>query len=215
MKKISYYLAFSLLIIFSACGGGTSEKEGEKTTDENKKAGSVEEAVEEVGGKLTDALNKIKADRKKKGDTLAIPYKELQKYLPKELKGYTLAGEMKGQQMNMQGMSFSRAEASYQKGDDRLDVSLNDYNQAFGLLQMLTMAWSMGISEENDNGKSGVITLAGHKGWEEYSKSGKEAKVLLAINERFFIEARAENQSDTEFLKSVVQSIDLKELEKK
>jgi hypothetical protein len=211
MNKFKYYVGIGLVALLTACGGGKTEKTTEEANNEDKKEETVENAVE----KLANTLEKLKSERKTKGDTLAIPYKELQKYLPKEVKGYTLASEMKGQQMNMQGMSFSRAEGTYKKGEERIDISLNDYNQAFGLLQMLTMAWGMGISEENDNSKSGVITLDGHKGWEEYQKNSKEAKVLLAINERFFIEARAENQTDTEFLKSVVQSLDLGELGKK
>jgi hypothetical protein len=211
MNKFKYYVGIGLVALLTACGGGKTEKTTQEANNEDKKEETVENAVE----KLANTLEKLKSERKNKGDTLAIPYKELQKYLPKEVKGYALASDMKGQQMNMQGMSFSRAEGTYKKGDDRIDISLNDYNQAFGLLQMLTMAWSMGISEENDNGKSGVVTLDGHKGWEEYRKDSKEAKVLLAINERFFIEARAENQTDTEFLKSVVQSLNLNELEKK
>jgi hypothetical protein len=212
MKKIKYYFGIGLIALLTACGGGGDKKSAEA---EDKKENSVADAIEDAGDKLANALDKIKSERKKKGDTLAIPYKELQKYLPQEIKGYTLASDMKGQQMNMQGMSFSRAEGTYKKGEERLEVSLNDYNQAFGLLQMLTMAWSMGISEENDSGKSGVVTLGGHKGWEEYRKESKEARVLLAINERFFIEVTAENQSDTEFAKSVAQSLNLSELEKK
>ena len=61
-----------------------------------------------------EAAEKRRQERIERGDTLALPYEELGKYLPESIAGYTAQGEMQGQSMKMQGMlGYSSANRRY------------------------------------------------------------------------------------------------------
>lgn len=216
MKNLA--LIFQILVFsffLAACGGSekeksTEEKNSSEKSDENS---SSEESSYKVSQAESAASKKLEA-RRKKGDTLAMPYKDLQKYLPKSVKGYDLDGEMKGQTMNMQGTSFSTAEAQYKKGDEEIEIVIIDYNNAYQMYTGLTSMWAMGMSVDNDDQKAGVITLKNNsiKGWENFNKGSKSAELLLGVSERFYITIKAEKQTDTNFIKSVAESLDLDKL---
>ncbi|MEP7257546.1 MAG: hypothetical protein ABI687_04145, partial [Flavitalea sp.] len=60
-------------------------------------------------------------ERKAKGDTTAIPYKDLEAYLP-QISGYTSSEGPKGSQMNTPGLgSWSQGEQDYTNGDKRVN----------------------------------------------------------------------------------------------
>ena len=85
-----------LSLLAAACKG-KAKKDGpiESLSD-------VKEYSEKVKESVDASTNKMEA-RRAKGDTLAMPYKDLEAYLP-EISGYTKEGEPKGSQMNMPGM---------------------------------------------------------------------------------------------------------------
>jgi hypothetical protein len=216
MKTVLNFLWLTILFISFACGGGNKmdDKSKNEESSKSKEENSPKTGIDQIDKTLAD-IDKAKEERKKRGDTLAMNYKDLQKYLPKSPKGYELKGSMKGETLNMTGLSFSKATAEYKKGDDEIEVALFDYNQAFQVFQGLAMIWSMGISEENDERKAGTINYKGHKGWEEFNKKTKDAKILLGINDRFYLEVKAENQKDTDFLKSIIDEMNIADLSSK
>lgn len=199
-------LIISILALISFKCGNSKEAQALRNLSE------VVKNAEKVGEELQKSEAKA-AERKKRGDTLAMNYKDLQKYLPKSVKGYELDGEMSGQTTNMQGMSVSVAKAKYKKGDDFLNIELTDYNAAYTLMAGLTMAWSMSIEDDEQVAKG--CTIKGHKGFETYKKKDKDANVVLGISDRFFVSANANNQTSTEVVKSALESIDIDGLAKK
>ena len=173
-------------------------------------------AAKEMANGLEAAQAK-QATRRQQGDTLAINYKELQKYLPASAEGYATEGGPAGQSMNMGGMHLSTAEQNYKKGDQTLKVSLVDYNSAAPLFMAATAMMNSGREMEDDNQLTRGLDLKqdGVKGMETLDKQSHKATVVLGISDRFLATVEASGQNDTELVKSVAKSLNLSELAKK
>ncbi|MBC8044961.1 MAG: hypothetical protein IAF08_16100 [Rhizobacter sp.] len=196
------------LVAVAGCGKKADEA---KTAMQAMK--SMAESGEKVAGEVEKSEAKMEA-RRQKGDTLAIPYKDLQKYLPESIGGYT-AEEPKGQTMSMQGMSYSTATRRYTQGESDIEVSLTDYNSAYGVMTSATMFMSLGITVDDDEQTTkGYDTgISGVKGYEELQKKSKNAKITLSVGDRFLLVVAATGgQENTEFVKGIAKSIKLSDL---
>ena len=97
MKKEFLVIFSAGWILITACGGGDKVvvKDGEVSVSD------LPKVAEKMNEGVKEAQDRWEA-RKAKGDTLAMPYKDLQAYLP-EVSGYTKDGGPKGSQVNMPG----------------------------------------------------------------------------------------------------------------
>lgn len=198
----------SLFVLLVACGGGSDSQKSDETEEntENSESSSstdAEEAASEEESSDSESSNSNQA---------SIDYKTLQKYLPKNIKGYEAEGNPSGQQMNTPGGSFSQAEQVFKKGDDRFTVVIADYHLANAQLNLISAAWNMQF--EDDNSKAGSVSLKGGKikGWEVFDKQQKNANLTLIVGNRFLVNLTADNQKNTEFVKSTAESMDLNAL---
>jgi len=223
MKKyFAIALMFSLAIATFSCG--ETEEEKQKRKEEAKKNNPFM-ALAKLGKSIKDAGKQMEADemsyqqklreRQAKGDTIAINYKDLQKYLPASLDGYK-AEKPTGGTINATGMSYSNAEIRFKKDNgDYVHVALLDYNAAYGLFTMATSMWNLGMNLETDEEKAGTLKLDnGITGWESIKKKEHNASVVLGIGYRFLLTVDASNQDDTELVKSVAKEIKLDDLAK-
>jgi hypothetical protein len=162
----------------------------------------------------TAASNSKMEARKAKGDTLAMPYKDLQAYLP-EISGYAKEGGPKGSQLNMPGMgSWSQAEQNYKNGDKAIKVEIVDYNGAYGAFTGVTAIYAMGFSQEDDDKKQGSADL-GMKdvaAYETIYKKEQRGEIAVIAGGRFFIQLRSEGSNDPQVLHAAAKSIKLEEL---
>ncbi|MBC7887821.1 MAG: hypothetical protein H7Z13_08015 [Ferruginibacter sp.] len=206
MKEILSIIVLIVLFTFSSCNGkktGSTEsiKSEENKTDNN----------DDVIQQPDENKNTKWEERKAKGDTLAMPYKDLQAYLP-NISGYTKDGGASGSQVNMPGMgSWSETEQKYVSGDKRISVKLMDYNGAFQTFQGLTMAYGMAFSSEDDTRKQEKVEL-GIKNVAAYGtvyKTEKRAEVTVVAADRFLITIETNGDNDEAFLKTVARSINL------
>lgn len=199
--------------VFLWSGCGASEK-----VEQLENAMKVVQNADEIADQTTannDLAQKRMEERRQRGDTLAMPYKKLQEYLPSAPSGYT-AESPGGESVNMPGASYSQARIRFVKGNDDVTVSIIDYNQAYAIYQGAVVVWGLGMEFDND-----TETAKGYKlsyelsgGWEKYEKVSKYATLTLGVGSRFFIEVKASNQTNTDFVKSVAQSMKLEELSK-
>jgi TPR repeat protein len=209
MKKyLIVALPLSISMFIAACGGKADEAKEEEKPDNPLEA--LEEYAEESQQAQSDAEKKI-AERKAKGDTLAMPYEDLMKYLPEKIDGYT-KGEPDGASINIPGSSYSTANADYtnDKGE-RVKVTIVDYNQAYAMYSGLTAMWAFSVDtpEEKSQGVKIDDKIAG---WEQFRKKSGDAVITLGVGYRFWVQVEADNQKDTEWVKSVAKSIDLDKL---
>lgn len=207
MKKISCItLAFTVLLAFASCMRGS---ENEQSAEKPK---NVFEALGKMGTAMANGTKSadeaIKA-RRAKGDTLAMHYTELQKFLPTTLAGYT-AKEPNGSTVNMMGASYSNAEIRFRNGNDDVKITIIDYNQAYSIYSAATMMWTIGMSVDSPEERAGGIKFDNRiAGWETYRKKSKRAELTLGVGSRFWVQVEADNQENTDYVKSVAKSIDL------
>jgi hypothetical protein len=206
MKIFITAIILTSVLILSSCGEKVQEmKQAADNLSKIAEAGNNMEA----GAKLAEAK---KQERIKKGDTLAMPYKKLQEYLPASISGYT-PEDPTGETMNM-GMSFSHVTRRYVKGNDYINIEIFDYNQAYELYQGITALWATGISIETDKAMERTYKTSFDNvvGYEKFDKISKTASLTCAVAWRFIIVMEANNQPGTDFTKSIFNSMKIKEL---
>ncbi len=212
MKKLALVFVLALGILLYSCG-----KEASQMKQAFQAAQKVAEASKNIAdeSKLAEARRQ---ERVKKGDTLAMHYTELQKFLPASINGYK-AEDPQGTSMNSAGFSYSDASRRYTMknpdgSESYITIELLDYNQAEGLYTGLTAIWATGLSMENDQKiektyKPGIDNVVG---FESFDKKNKNAELDLGIAWRFFLKIQADNQSGTDFIKNLANSMNLRQL---
>jgi hypothetical protein len=217
MRVFSLLFIVALFIGISACGEKSKDVQDIKNAiDIIKNAPEAAKRVESAQEKA----QKIWEARKAKGDTLPINFRELQKYLPDELAGYT-GQKPQGESMNMMGLSYSEASRRYVKtGEDGkkefITISIMDYNAAISMFTAAASWWSTGYSFENADGyaKSFDPGIEDCYGYEEYNSKRKDAKITLALAYRLIFTIEGSNQSGTDKLKNILKQVDIKGLAK-
>lgn len=141
----------------------------------------------------------------------ALEAKELQKFLPSSIKGFSMDGKPESSSMSINGVTISSAEVNFASGEQYIKITLVDYGESANLFLMATQAWTMNISIENDEQKSSTFSLKGGKvnGWEVFYKEDNRAEVFLGINGRFYLSIVAENQTGIELAKSIAEGMNL------
>lgn len=211
MKSFSLPLcAAACLLAFTGC------EQAQEAKNAYSAIATTTKAAKEMANNMEATQSRLE-ERKKHGDTLALNYKELQKYLPASPAGYTADGGPEGQSTNMANMHMSTASQKYKKGDQTLNVSLIDYNSAAPLFAGATAMMNTGMEMEDDNQLMRGIKLdkAGVKGMETLEKKNHKASVTLAIGDRFLATVEASGQDNTDLVKSVAEGLSLDELVKK
>jgi len=213
MKKLIYItLPFALMFSLPSCGG----KSEEVTEEQVEKPSNPLEALENLAEDAKegqDAADKKIAERKATGDTLAMHYEELIKYLPGEIAYYN-RGEPNGTSMNQPGVSFSSADVRYTNDqDEEIHITIIDYNQAYGMYTAATALWAMGMSVDTPEEKTQGVKFEGEiSGWEEFNKKTGRTVLTLGVGYRFWVRIEADGQKDTENVKAIAKKIDLKKL---
>jgi hypothetical protein len=221
MKTLSkIILPASIAVSLISCGGmdkkddakSAAGKADSTATIANKVAAAMSGVTSGTGANANAYAEKLKA-RRAKGDTLAMPYTDLEKFLPQSVDGYT-AGQPTGASVNMGQMSYSAANITFKKDNgDNVKVSILDYNQAYQIYTQASLAWSMGMSVDSPTEKAESVKLDNTDGgWETYHKNSKGATITVGVANRFFVKVEANNQADVEMVKSVLKSADLSKL---
>jgi len=214
MRTYSYSAAVLALLLTGLLTGCDQVQEARNQANA---VASLSRAAENMEQSLADA-GKRQAERRQKGDTLAIPYQQLQQYLPTQIDGYQKAGDPEGSMINMTGMSYSTCSQEYKAGPDdnprTLKVTIVDYNSAAGLYTAATAMVGAGFSMEDDQQKvqSADLGVGGIKALETYYKQDHRASLAAGVNDRFFLTVEATQQDDTELVRKVAKDLDLGKL---
>ncbi|HEY4955558.1 MAG TPA: hypothetical protein VII02_11815 [Gemmatimonadaceae bacterium] len=199
MKRL---VGIALAAVATAALAGCSEKAKEAkeaATAVQASAGAAENIKTSM-----DEAQKFYADRKARGDTVAMEYKALEEYLPKDIAGYKLEGGPTGNKTSMQGFSMTTAEQSYvATGGDannpaRIKVTLSDYGGTEGAYGVASLPLAFAMSSEDDHHRMGSkkFDIPYTAGIEEYNKDNKDAKVSVGSRYRYWVVVEASNQKD-------------------
>ena len=200
MKKLSLLVSFlSVGILILSCG-------------KVKEATNAAEGLKNYAEGLKESTSKIE-ERKAKGDTISIPYADLQKMLPSSISGYNKEGDPKGESVNMMGMSYSTASQVYISGDGEITLNIMDYNASYAAFGAATAMFATGFSVDNDQEHLGAIDLgiSGVKAWEDVKKKEKRSTVMAGVNDRFLVTAEGRNV-EPDAVKAAIKSVDFNKL---
>lgn len=210
------FLRLSFVVLFFACFAACQIESSDKDD------GSVNIKLdEEMEGKLTEIGKQIgdiakeqkkKAERRKeKGDTAALHYKELAKFMP-DIAGYTSEKGAKGSVNKAMGFSISTSKQKFTNdaGED-IDISIVDYVGASALYSIAAAAIKSDFYSESDEELIRTLDLGMEDviGMEVLDKEQKKATLTVGVGDRFLITMNAENQEDTEGLKALLKEMDL------
>jgi hypothetical protein len=219
---MNFFAKWSAIALVSglvmACGGG--EKAEDAKIEEADKVDGVLDGLGKLGEVAKDMEQAGKANegrlkaRRERGDTVAINYAELAKYLP-DIDGYTREGGPAGETSNAMGIGMSNSKQRYVNGDKHIEVSIADFNSSSGLGAGALMSYTIAasISSESDDEKIVGFTKSENiKGSQVLRKLAKTAALNAVITDRFLITIEANEQNDLELVKKVFEGMDLNKL---
>ena len=204
MKSL-FTCAFTLVLFtFFSC------KSDNKVEIKDGKIGIADaiDAAEALSKGVTNAQDRWE-ERRKKGDTVALQYKELEIFLP-EISGYTKEGNPKGNQMTMPGLgSYSQTEQEYTSGDKKIKISITDYNASQMAFTSATALYSLNISAEDDEKRQGSIDLGVKDvaAYETVYKQRQEADLVVIAGDRFYINIENNGSNDVDQLKAIAKDM--------
>jgi hypothetical protein len=209
MKLLASILVSGTLSVLISCKGKDKDIGAIDTISE------LKDYAETVVEETKKSESRIE-ERRKKGDTLAIPYKDLQNYLP-QVSGYSSEEGPKGSQTSTPGMgSWSQTEQRFRNGDDKsFNVSIMDYNAAHQAFVGLTSMYALGMSYEDDNKRQSAVDLGlkDVKAYETIYKKDKRQELMLVVADRFIVDMKAEGEEDENFLRNIAKNnMNLQEL---
>lgn len=209
MQKRVFLMAAGLAI----CGCG------EKAQDAKNTANAVS-ALAQSAGKIEETATeaeKFYKDRQAKGDTVAMPYADLQKMLPSAPSGYKNKEDPSGTSQTMGAFSMSTAEQTFEQpagADGRvptIKVSLVDFGGTQGAYSMMALPMMMNMSSEDAHHRMGTLKMSQAYTWasEEFNKDDKTAKVTAITRYRYAVTVEATNQSadQSALVKSVAEDV--------
>jgi hypothetical protein len=214
MKKLLFIAILCQAFVIYSCKSNKDKATTEQEQTAPVTAGSVTSSPETNGD---EATSKRWEARKAKGDTIALPYKELQAFLP-DISGFTKEEGAKGSQMNVPGMgSWSQAEQEYKSGEKQATITIFDYNSAWQAFQGLTAMYSMGYSFEDDSRKQSAVNLGVKDvaAYQTIEKKDNRSELVLVVADRFIINIKADGDSDGSMVTSIAKSMKLGELASK
>jgi hypothetical protein len=192
---------------------------GEKA-QEMKNAANLAEQLAAAGGKIEQTQNEAETfykARQEKGDTVAMPYAELQKLLPSAPSGYSATEEPGGSSQSMAGFSMSQAEQTFAKPADadgnapKIQVTIIDFGGTQAAYGMMALPMMMNLSQEDAHHRMQTLKMDMPHTWasEEYNKDSKDAKVTAVTRYRYVITVEARNQAEDQsaMLKSLAEDI--------
>jgi hypothetical protein len=178
-----------------------------KAKEKAEEYSNAAEALEKLTEGSQSAKDKM-ADRRAKGDTLPMNYKDLQAFLP-AVNGFEKDGSPSGETVGAMGMNVSNCEQNYKSGDKNISIKINDFNN--NVLGMMGFSTIIGanITSDNDQKSEGPVKLGidgvGAHGT-DYKKE-KRANLVIGAAERFIIEIKGDASLDE--LIAIAKSMDL------
>ena len=206
----TFCLIIASSIILWSCGSNEpaiTEKDGKVEIN------NILGASEKIKESMENYQNK-REERIKKGDTLSMHYKELEKYLP-EIPGFEKKRDPKGEMVNMPMYGgWSTTELEYKGAGGTIKVELSDYNQSSNGFTMAAAVFGMNMQVENDREKSGSFDtgIPEVRGYEKLVKKSGRVTLFYAISDRFFLQLHGRDGVTIDDLKNVANSMALAEL---
>ncbi|MCJ7582536.1 MAG: hypothetical protein MUP98_18625 [Candidatus Aminicenantes bacterium] len=127
-----------------------------------------------------------------------------------DLDGWEADGDAEGQTTNMMGMSVTVVERSYTNENRSLKITITDS----GYVQMVLAGIKMMMQFEVDSSDEYIkkVTIEDFPGVEKYNYDGKDAEIILVLNDRFLVllEGNEFEKEQVSELTNKAKALDLK-----
>jgi hypothetical protein len=204
---MKYLLPLIALLIFSSCKFDLS-KDDAKDQEKMEKSSSEDRDSDERIEDLTKVLEDIT-----EGEAVEpAPYQVLQEMLPKRLKGFDRV-DMEGSKAGMLGIKISNASATYEDGDQEVEIHILDGGSLGAILSMADEWADVEFDRSDRNGFERTSTLSGFRCYEKFEKKGN-SELAVIIDDRFLVTADG-RVDDFDDLRDMVESLKLKRLQRR
>ncbi|MFP4368624.1 MAG: hypothetical protein ACOC2K_01020, partial [Bacteroidota bacterium] len=209
MKFYNFLFAIIFTLFFVSCG-----EEMDNIRETADVVSKMEDTGKEMEKSRTEAEKRMEK-RRAEGDTTAMHYKELQKFLPDNINGYE-AQEPKGSTQTMGAFSTSEASRRYNKDGDFIEIKIMDHNMNVGMYSALTGWAKMNVSKEDDTGYERTFDPGNEHivALEKFKHNGGRAEINYGVGYRFWLTIRGSGLDDTDKLKEVANKMPLKKMAK-
>lgn len=190
-----------------------SDGEGKLSIDINTDKESLENAVEDLGNRISESVNNIDIDfSDKNGDKVeVVNFRDLKELLPDEIGGVDRT-DAKGQRNGMFGINIAQAEGKYRDGKKSAEVSIVDVG-GIGLAIKSMANWSqMEIDNESDDGYERTTEIDGYPALVKWNGRSQRAEIAVLVENRFIVSLKGRNM-DMDDLEDALDEIDLDDLE--
>lgn len=135
-----------------------------------------------------------------------VNWRELTPFLG-DIEGWDAEDDAEGQSISMGEFKMSQAERQYVSGNKELNIKIADG----GYVPMFYTSFKMAMNYEIDTSDEYTkkATVKGYPAMEHYEYDGKDAQIIILIEDRFIVTLEGDNFENTADLKSIAESLDL------
>ncbi|MDA0874931.1 MAG: hypothetical protein O3C45_07690 [Bacteroidetes bacterium] len=192
--------------------------ESKELTDEEieRIAQDVEESVTNGLARLGEVLDQIGTRIQEDADVQVVDFRDFRDLLPSDLMDMERV-DWEGANKSALGMRFSKLEASYEAGNNRMDIAILDLGTMKGLAAMGFDFIDKEIDQEDRNGFKRTREFEGWPGLEtvEFHDGHRSFTGVLIVEKRFVIAVEAQgDELDKDFLEDLFADLDINDLER-
>ncbi|HNI44630.1 MAG: hypothetical protein JNM36_19115 [Chitinophagales bacterium] len=207
-KKILLISYLCLLCSLTSCKFGNGRADDDALTDEEQ-AQNLEELRDSLQQEFRKNLDSISQMTPNAPKDLATKT-DVADFIP-DIEGYTKVGKLKSTQSQIQQTAYLQLEQNYQRGDEKVTVAIVDYGANSPTYALAAQALTFSYASKDDNIKQQPYNADDSDlvGRISYNKQTKEATALLGVANRFFISVSADQQNNADFVKDIMENMDI------
>ncbi len=207
MKQSRSFLGFCAvaafsLIVASGCAKKTATTENVATT-----TGAVTTTSDNSPNGTPANVNKGNSNAPGAASGPVIKSTTLAGFLPGSIAGFTKQNP-ENTDMSMAGMNYSLAKSDYVSGDNKISVTILDYNHNMGLSAAYSMFLN-GFHVENNDELTESQKIGDYPGWISLKKKDNSGTVGVVVNDRIYVIIEATHATSIDDLKAIAQKVDL------
>lgn len=138
-----------------------------------------------------------------------VSFRDLQALLP-TVSGWTME-KPRGERMTSP-VAFSQTEATYNNGNQRVEVKIVDS----GFHRLLLAPWAMflaaGYEKETSEGYEKSMKIGDNPGFEKWNSDSKNGELNLVVGQRFLVTVEGHRIADTKVLRDFMSGLDTTKL---
>jgi hypothetical protein len=137
----------------------------------------------------------------------------ISKLIPSKIKGYSVKGDSKSSVLTIGSMRYSISEKIFSSREKTIKILLFDYVEAPIMFNQSAKKWKEMPEIKTDSILFSSVPNDHGQAWESEYPYSKRSKLLLGVNDRFFLTLEAENMS-LEELRDFFRNFDLEKFPK-